>query len=152
MGRPKNKDGIRARTRSYDGYIEVHLEEYPGHWIATPERDREKALKWAKRNRARLINRKTHDIAFYCGGFYDLGGAWVTRMKEKGRRFIDQHLRNRQAYLDNYFIPDFGDASPADIRRRDIDSWLLTLKNKKDKALSGATKNKIIRSYILTYT
>jgi hypothetical protein len=64
----------------------------------------------------------------------------------EGARFIEQHLRNRQAYLDNYFIPAFEDAAPADIRRRDIDSWLLTLKNPKEQALSGATKNKIIYS------
>ncbi|MDR1307451.1 MAG: tyrosine-type recombinase/integrase, partial [Treponema sp.] len=146
MARPRAKDGIRARTRSYDGYIEIHFEEYPGHWIASPERDREKALRWAKRNRERLINRKTHDMSFYCQGFYDPGSSWVVRMREKGRHFIEQHLRNRQAYLDNYFVPEFGDAAPADIRRRDIDSWLLNLKNPKEKALSGATKNKIIYS------
>jgi integrase len=146
MGRPKNRDGIRITTRARDGIQLVHLEEYPGHWIATPERDRERALKWAKRNRERLINRKTHDMAFYCRGFYDPGSPWVVRMKEKGRRFIGQHLRNRQAYLDNYFVPAFGDAAPADIRRRDVDSWLLTLKTPKGKALSGGTKNKLIYS------
>jgi uncharacterized protein (DUF736 family) len=37
-----------------------------------------------------------HDMAFYCRVFYDSGSAWVTRMKEKGRRFIDLHLKNRQ--------------------------------------------------------
>ncbi|MDR0403790.1 MAG: tyrosine-type recombinase/integrase [Treponema sp.] len=146
MGRPRAKDGVRARARSYDGYIEVHFEEYPGHWIASPERDREKALRWARRNRERLINRKTHDMAFYCRGFYEPESTWVVRMREKGRHFIDQYLRNRQAHLDNYFIPAFGDAAPADIRRRDIDSWLLTLKNPKERRLSGATKNKIIYS------
>ncbi|MDR2049470.1 MAG: hypothetical protein LBP69_08430 [Treponema sp.] len=82
-GRPKNKDGIRVTTRARDGIQLVHLEEYPGHWIATPERDREKALKWARRNRERLINRKTHDMAFYCEGFYDPVGTWVARMKKR---------------------------------------------------------------------
>jgi integrase len=146
VGRPKNKDGIRITTRARDGIQLAHFEEYPGHWIVTPERDREKALRWAKRNRERLINRKTHDMAFYCRSFYDPDSPWVIRMREKGRHFIDQHLRNRQAYLDNYFVPVFGDAAPAGIRRRDIDSWLLTLKNPKEKSLSGATKNKIIYS------
>jgi hypothetical protein len=45
------KSGIRAKIRK-DGYQTVHFEEYPGHWIATPEKDRLKALAWAKRNRS----------------------------------------------------------------------------------------------------
>jgi hypothetical protein len=45
MGRPKNKDGIRARARAYDGVQLVHFEEYAGHWIASHTTDREKALK-----------------------------------------------------------------------------------------------------------
>jgi hypothetical protein len=67
-------------------------------------KDREKALVWAKRNRERLINRKTHNMAFYCRGFYDPDGAWVTRMERKGRRFIGLDLKIRQAFLNNYFI------------------------------------------------
>jgi integrase len=87
-------------------------------------------------------------MAFYCKGFYALDGKWVRTMGEKGRHFGEKHLLNRQAYLDNYFVPAFGDALPSDIRRRDIDNWLLGLtgNKSKDEKLSGATKNKIIYS------
>jgi hypothetical protein len=68
MARPRAEDGIRARRRSYDGVIEIHLEEYPRHWILTspPVKERDKAIKWAKRNRATLIHRKTDTFGAYC--------------------------------------------------------------------------------------
>jgi hypothetical protein len=78
-GRPRAVDGIRAKKRK-DGYQMVHFEEYPEHWISTPETDRFKALAYARRNRDRLINRKNHDMAFYCAGFFDPSGPWVSRI------------------------------------------------------------------------
>ncbi|MDR2797521.1 MAG: hypothetical protein LBB80_04190 [Treponema sp.] len=83
MARPKADDGIRAKIRK-DGYQTIHFEEYPGHWISTPETNREKAIKWAKRNREKLINRKTHDMAFYCRDFFVPTSKWVNRMKKRG--------------------------------------------------------------------
>jgi integrase len=148
MGRPKAPDGIRARKRSYDGYIEIHLEEYPGHWIATPERDRKKALAYAKRNREQLINRKTHDLAFYCAGFFDPESPWASRMLKKGRRYTAKYLRTRQGFVDNYIVPAFGSVQPGAITRRAIDNWLMDLKGLSGNNLAGATKNKIM--YVLS--
>jgi hypothetical protein len=102
MGRPRAKDGVQL----------VHFEEYPGHWIASPERDREKALRWARRNRERLINRKTHDMAFYCAGFFNPSSPWIVRMRKKGRHYTDKYLLNRQGYVNNYIIPEFGGSRP----------------------------------------
>ncbi len=83
---PKSKDGIRAKVRK-DGYQTVHFEEYPRHWIASPEKDREKALKWAKRNRNILICQRTKTIGEFCSGFFLPDGKWVKRMQEKGHTF-----------------------------------------------------------------
>lgn len=144
MGRPRNKDGIRITTRARDGIQLVHFEEYPGHWIATAETDREKALKWARRNRERLINRQTHDMAFYCKDFFSPDSPWIVRMKKKGRHFTDKYLANRRGYVDNYIIPEFGRCQPGKIRRREIDDWLLALTRKSGAGLAGETKNKIL--------
>jgi integrase len=144
MGRPKAQEGIRARSRSYDGIIEVHLEESPGHWIATPERDRTKAIAWAKRNRERLLNREAHDMAFYCRGLFDRESSWVRRMEKKGRHYTEKYLMNRRGYVDNYIVPAFGRSSPKDINRREIDNWLLDLKKTNGRELAGETKNKIM--------
>jgi integrase len=152
MARPKNSDGIRARVRSYDRYIEVHFEEYPGHWIATPEHDRNKAIAWAKRNRDRLIGRTDLELSAYCKDFYAKDGLWVRRQKEKGHHYGDRHLKNRQSYLENYFSRVFGHYRPQDIDRpdfrREFDNWLLDLTSylNDDRRLSRATKNKIIYS------
>lgn len=152
MARPKNEGGIRAKIRVRDGIQTVHFEEYPGHWIVTPEYDRKKAIAWAKRNRDRLVRRKSATLAEYCDGFYAVDGLWVCRQKEKGHHYIDLHLKNRQAYLDNYFCRVFGNRFPDDIDRaefrREFDDWLLKLASYLDgkKRLSKATKNKIIYS------
>jgi integrase len=154
MGRPKNKDGIRITTRTRDGVQLVHLEEYPGHWIASPETDRDKALKWARRNRERLINRQTHDLAFYCRDFFSPDSPWVARMKKKGHHYTDKYLANRRGYVENYIVPEFGDCRPGQIRRREIDNWLLTLKKKKGSGqaeLAGETKNKILYTMSLIF-
>ena len=50
----------------------VNFDEYPGHWIVTPEQDRDKAIAWAKRNRDKLINYSNSTMSEYCKGFYDI--------------------------------------------------------------------------------
>jgi integrase len=151
MARPKNKDGIRARGRATDGFQLVHFDEYPGHWIATPETDREKAIKWAKRNREWLVNRRTETFAHYCQGFFSPESLWVRKMKKKGHHFIDKYLLTRQGHLDLYAVPEFGDVRPGDIKRLEIDDWLLDLKTKAGRELAGETKNKIMYSMGLVF-
>jgi integrase len=151
MGRPKAEDGIRARKRSYDGYIEIHLEEYPGHWLVTPERDRKKALAYARRNREQLINRKTHTMAFYCRGFFNEDSPWVVRMQKKGHHYTAKYLLNRRGYVENYVIPAFGGSLPGAITRREIDNWLLDLKGDSGRELAGETKNKILYTLSLIF-
>ena|GEM_PF-1457258 len=151
MARPKNKDGIRVKSRSRDGVQTVHFEENPGKWIVSPERDRDKAIAWAKRNRERLIIRNNSTLAFYCKNFYDKNGDWNNRQQDKGRHHGDLQLKNRQAYLDNYFAKEFGHLKPQDIDRpsfrREFDNWLLKLESiRKKTRLSRAARNKIIYS------
>jgi hypothetical protein len=152
MARPKAKDGICITTRARDGIQLVHFEEYPGHWIVTPEYDRSKAAAWAKRNRDRLIRRDDATLNTYYKDFYAKDGQWVRRQQEKGRHYGALHLKNRQAYPDNYFCREFGSLRPMDIDRpdfrREFDNWLLSLTSYLDdkRRLSGATKNKIIYS------
>jgi hypothetical protein len=132
MARPKNKDGIRAKVRTRDGIILIHLAEQPGHWIVSPEYDRAKAIAWARRNRDSLIRRADNSIASYCKDFYAKDSLWVRRQKEKGHHYGDLHLKNRQSYLDNYFSRVFGHLYPSYIDRtefrREFDNWLLDLR------------------------
>jgi integrase len=150
MARPKNKDGIRAKARSRDGFFLIHFEEYYGHWIVSPEKDRDKALAWARRNRDRLIQRNELPISEHCKGFYAPDSLWVRRKIEKGHTYSDAHLKAKQAHLTNYFVPEFGTYRPADLDRpdfrREFDNWLLNLKDFQNptRRLAKATKNKII--------
>ena len=97
MARPKVD--IRAKIRTRDGIQMVHFTEHPGHWIVSPERDREKAIAWAKRNRDRLIRKSSTTLADYCKDFYKKDGIWNSRQSDKGRHHGDLQLKNRQAYL-----------------------------------------------------
>jgi hypothetical protein len=92
MARPKNKNGIRAKTRK-DGYQIVHFEQHPGHRFATPEQNRDKAIKRAGQNREKLINKKSRSLSFYCTGFFSKTGAWARRMAEKLRSYNDKPTR-----------------------------------------------------------
>ena len=123
MARPKVD--IRAKVRTRDGIQMIHLDEYPGHWIVSPERDRERAIAWAKRNRDRLINYSNATIADYCKDLYKKDGLWVQRQKDKGHKYGDLHLKNRQAYLDNYLSRVFGHLKPQDIDRPEFRRLIL---------------------------
>ena len=112
MARLKNEDGIREKTRVQDGIQHIHLEEYSGHWIVSPEYNRKKVKAWAKRNRDRLIFRADNNLAFYCKGFHAQDGLWVRRQMDKGHHYTALHLKNRQTYLDNYFCQTFGSQKP----------------------------------------
>jgi len=148
MARPKIE--IRAKVRSRDGIQLIHFTEFPGHWIVSPERDRGKAIAWARRNRERLIKRSEATLASYCENFYAKDGAWSQRQREKGRHHGDLQLKNRQSYLDRYFCKEFGHLKPQDIDRpdfrREFDNWLLTLTScrNEERRLLRASKNKII--------
>ena len=131
MARPKAKSGIRIWRRKRDGIQLIQFAELPGRWITSPEYDRAKALDWAKRNRDSLVAKDDLTIADLCKDFYALDGFWVRRNKDKGRKYGTLHLKNRQAYLDNYFSPAFGNLRPEDINRsefrREFDNWLLEI-------------------------
>jgi hypothetical protein len=98
-----------------------------------------------------LINRKVHDMAFYCRDFFDSESPWVCRMRKKGHHYTDKYLLNRRGYVNNYIIPAFGEAQPGNITRREIDNWLLDLKNSSDRELAGETKNKIMYTMSLIF-
>jgi integrase len=151
MSRPKNNDGIRARQRARDGIQLVHFEEYPGHWIATPTHDREKAIAFAKRHRSQLVHRRIDPFGVLCADFFKPASQWVLRMCKKGHHYTDKYLLNRQGYVNNYIIPAFGERRPDTITRREIDDWLLDLKKKSRGELAGETKNKILYTLSLIF-
>ena len=115
MARPQAEDGIRAKVRVRDGIQLIHFAENPGRWIASPEKDRKKAIAWAKRNRNRVLINKDATIANLCEGFFSKNSDWVRLQKDKGRKHGTMNLKDKQAYLTNYFSKTFGHMCPADI-------------------------------------
>jgi integrase len=87
---------------------------------------------------------ESENLAAYCASFFSAGGRWAERMSAKGHYYSHKYLTTRQGYLKNYIIPAFGRLRPADIKRRDIDNWMLDLKRPDGRTLAGATKNKIL--------
>ena len=65
-------------------------------------------------------------------------------MRKKGHVYPNKYLQGKQSYLNRYVIPKFGKRRPNEIKRRDIDQWLLYLTKPNGKPLAGPTKNKIM--------
>jgi integrase len=87
---------------------------------------------------------ESENLAAYCASFFSAGGRWAERMSAKGHYYSRKYLTTRQGHLENYIIPAFGKLRPAEIKRRDIDNWILGLNRPDGRKLAGATKNKIL--------
>ncbi|MDR2478423.1 MAG: tyrosine-type recombinase/integrase [Treponema sp.] len=72
-------------------------------------------------------------------------------MRMKGHEYPSKYLAGRQGHLDVYVIPSFGSCKPEELKRRDIDQWLLYLKKPDGKPLAGSTKNKIMYTMSLIF-
>lgn len=72
-------------------------------------------------------------------------------MRMKGHYYPRKYLVGRQGHLDIYIIPAFGSCNPAEIKRRNIDQWLLHLTKPDGGSLAGATKNKIMYTMSLVF-
>jgi integrase len=93
----------------------------------------------------------SYDLAYYCSNFFSVGGYWAEKMRMKGHAYPEKYLAGRQGHLDLYVIPSFGPRKPEDIKRRDIDQWLMYLKKPDGKPLAGSTKNKIMYTMSLIF-
>lgn len=151
MARPK-KD-IRASYRKEYGRYQIQYIEDPERWHLTPEDTEDAALRWARRNRDRIIVASVKTLSEHILGFFASSGRWAQRMREKGHVYTEKYLETRQGYLDNYIAPEFGDCAPSEITRRQIDDWLLTLKRQSGSTtpLAGATKNKILYTLSIVF-
>jgi integrase len=86
----------------------------------------------------------SYDFSYYCRNFFSVEGHWAEKMRMKGHVYPEKYLAGRQGHLDVYIIPAFGSLKPEEIKRRDIDQWLIYLKTPDGKSLAGSTKNKIM--------
>jgi integrase len=92
-----------------------------------------------------------NNLLFYCRDFFSVQGHWAEKMSMKGHVYPGKYLTGRQGHLDTYVIPAFGGCRPLDIKRRDIDNWLLYLKRPDGRPLAGPTKNKIMYTMSLVF-
>lgn len=158
MARPP-KD-IRTKRDNRSGRYLVGYLEDPGHWYLSPEVDAELAIRWAKRNRDRLLQESVHPLtlADLVRGMFDKGSPWRSRMELKGHKLIEKSYANREALLRLYILPLFGDEDPRKLTRRYVDETLVAAHqegrllaargNQKTgeppRPLSPATMNKIL--------
>ena len=80
-----------------------------------------------------------------------MNGYWAEKMRMKGHVYPEKYLVGRQSHLNIYVIPGFGKCKPNEIKRRDIDQWLLYLKKPNGKTLAGSTKNKIMYTMSIVF-
>lgn len=145
MGRQKQA----IKTATQRGFYRIMYAE-EGRWHKTPVRDIrpiEEAIKWAERNRDKLLEASGATLSHYCARFFAADGAWAKREFTKGRTLGHMYLSTRQAYLDNYIVPLLGEYRPCDLTRRLIDDTILSapaFHEGRKKPLAPSSKNKIL--------
>jgi integrase len=92
-----------------------------------------------------------NNLDYYCRDFFLAGGYWEEKMRIKGHKYPQKYLAGKQGHLNTYVVPAFGSYKPADIKRRDIDQWLMHLKRPDGEPLAGPTKNKIMYTMSLVF-
>jgi integrase len=76
----------------------------------------------------------------YATGFFDEGSSWVTRQREKGRRFSVAIRKARSSHLSKHILPQFGKRRLTEIMKRDVESWLAGL------AVGNSMRNQVLFS------
>ncbi|MGO8692517.1 MAG: hypothetical protein ACLQMF_02490 [Rectinemataceae bacterium] len=95
----------------------VQYIELPGRWIVTHEATEERALAWARRNRARLNAERGPELRDFAAGIFDPAGEWVRRRRAKGHAIGAAALANHAGRLRNHIIPEWGERELASIHR-----------------------------------
>lgn len=130
-----------------DGRYMVSYCEEPGRWHSSPEVTKERAMRWALKNRARLLGKaKSLKFREFAEGFFSPDSPWIARMRAKGHVFGAAYMLNRAGHVANYLVPLFGEDDPRDLTRRYVDDKLLAMTAKNGRPLAGATKSKILYS------
>jgi integrase len=141
----KAKKAIKYRFKSNTGRYMVQYIEHPGHWFASPEAQLDRAMRWAERNRTRLLERAQPRFRVYADGFFSPAGAWVARMQAKHRTYDAKYLRDRDGVVKNYLLPMFGDDVPKELTGRYIDDRIIKAHSYRDGAdLAPGTKRRIV--------
>lgn len=140
MGRPP-KD-IKAQI--FRGHYRIMYAE-EGHWHMTPEVDREKALAWARRQKSKFLDAASSlELRSFMTGFFDLGGNWDRDMKEARHEVGEKTRAEYAAMVVNYLDPLFGAQDPRELTAKEIKAGIRDVQGKFGKALTTATKYKLI--------
>lgn len=161
MARPPKE--IRAFRGKRGRWIVAYLEQ-PGTEHTTSidnDRPESEALAWARRNKARLLAAPEKPLLFrdLAKGFFDEAGEWYRDRCAKGREMTAASLALRQAHLDNYLIPLFGEVDIRELLADQINTSIRdtprasarSLSPSGAKPLTRATRSKILYSLKLMY-
>ncbi len=75
----------------------------------------------------------------FASGFFKWGICpWIRRQHAKGRSFGSANAAQRRAHLEKWILPAFGDRALTDLRKPEIETWLVGLD------LANQTKNHIL--------
>lgn len=140
MGRPKKPVRIKKRD---NGIFYVKVEghcEFKSTGCKRKSDAERIGLSWYNKRKEVDDRRKEEKLTlnFYAKDFFTEQSDYIINQRQKGRSQSASHIRNRQALLDNYILPKFGNMKLNQISAKNIDDWLLTV------SLSNQSKNHII--------
>ena len=123
----------------------------PGKRISTGCYDLPSAVRWAEEylRTEGFITEKIPTLREFAKDFFKRSDpdSFRARQAAFGRDYPERYYRDKQAHVDNYIIPAFGDYIVTSISMAMIENFLVSLKGKGKGKLANDTKNKILVSF-----
>lgn len=143
--KPYHKD---FRFKSRNGVYYVIYRFRPERPLSTGQRTEEDAVVWAY---AHMDDKPGGNIMLkeFAKDFFLPGKCtWSTRMLAKGRTYHGKYFPEQRRRLENYILPRFGPLLVSAIGVKEIDEWLMSLRNyKTGEPLASQTRRKILIAF-----
>lgn len=109
-------------------------------WKSTGFDTKEQAFLWLSGKHDRKLKEYAKDFFMRTDD-----RSYTFRKNERGKAVIDITRIQNQRNLDHYILKRFGEYNISEIKAREIDRWLITLKSfRTGKVLSSSTKNAVL--------
>ena len=141
----------RLKKEKARKYYQVMFRHIPGRWISTGAETLADAVKFAEDKLGRDLSarRPDDDITFgiYVKDFFDIEKdphGFIARQVKRGRVFSSLYYKTRTAYLNNYFVPIWGDQLISSISDIQVEDAVLDMKRVDGEEPSNNYKNKAL--------
>lgn len=139
-----------VKKKKKSGYIWYCIYDYlpsrpksTGIYVENDPKGRE-ATAWAERNYGGTFERAVTLNDFAKDFFLSEKCSWASRMLKKGHTYAPDYFSSHRGRLVNYILPAFGKQSIRSITTKQLDQWLMGLKNSRGRPFAPGSLEKMI--------